>query len=92
MATKKDTPAQAAETATDIATATETATESVAETTTEVETATEQAVDPAPAAKASTGSYIVASPIKHDGEDYAPGDTIRLPEAVAHRLAGFLRG
>ena len=83
MATKKDTPAQAAETATDIAT--DIATEAVAE------TATEQTGEPAPAAKASTGSYLVASPISHDGENYAPGDTIRLPEAVAHRLAGFLR-
>lgn len=41
-------------------------------------------------AKADKGSYIVASPIKHDGKDYAPGDTIRLPEATAHRLAGYL--
>ena len=35
--------------------------------------------------------YIVASPIKHDGEDYAAGDEIRLPEATAHRLAGYLK-
>lgn len=53
--------------------------------------------DPAPVvkptqsvSKADKGSYIVASPIKHDGEDYEPGDTIRLPEATAHRLAGYL--
>ena len=35
--------------------------------------------------------YTVASPIKHDGEDYAVGDPIRLPEATAHRLAGYLK-
>lgn len=35
--------------------------------------------------------YTVASPIKHDGEDYAAGDEIRLPEATAHRLAGYLK-
>ena len=34
--------------------------------------------------------YFVASPIKHDGKDYAVGDPIRLPEATAHRLAGYL--
>lgn len=42
----------------------------------------------------ATGSgklYIVASPIKHDGKDYAAGDEIRLPEATAHRLAGYLK-
>ena len=35
--------------------------------------------------------YIVASPIKHDGKDYEAGDEIRLPEATAHRLAGYLK-
>lgn len=35
--------------------------------------------------------YIVASPIKHDGQDYEAGDEIRLPEATAHRLAGYLK-
>lgn len=35
--------------------------------------------------------YIVASPIKHDGRDYEAGDEIRLPEATAHRLAGYLK-
>lgn len=54
------------------------------------ETAT--AAPKAAASKAAAeGSYTVASPIKHDGEDYAEGDTIRLPEATAHRLAGYLK-
>ncbi len=35
--------------------------------------------------------YVVSSPIKHDGEDYEAGDEIRLPEATAHRLAGYLK-
>lgn len=49
----------------------------------------------APAAKKEASGkgklYEVASPIKHDGEDYAVGDEIRLPEATAHRLAGYLK-
>lgn len=49
----------------------------------------------APAAKQEASGkgklYKVASPIKHDGEDYAAGDEIRLPEATAHRLAGYLK-
>lgn len=48
-----------------------------------------------PAAKQeATGKgklYTVASPIKHDGEDYGAGDAIRLPEATAARLAGYLK-
>lgn len=57
------------------------------------------AVKPADAAKepvvkepAGKGKlYKVASPIKHNGELYNVGDNIRLPEAVANRLAGYLQ-
>lgn len=52
------------------------------------------AADATAAKQEATGSgklYTVASPIKHDGQDYEAGDEIRLPEATAHRLAGYLK-
>ena len=58
------------------------------------EAAAEEAAATEAAAKTSapkSNLYTVASPIKHDGQDYAAGDPIRLPEATAHRLAGYLK-
>jgi hypothetical protein len=76
------------------ATATATAATAETATTTKGGGTAEQEKAAAVAAKEATGSgklYIVASPIKHDGYDYAAGDEIRLPEATAHRLAGYLK-
>lgn len=93
MATKNSAAVQTAAATTDGAgadgTSAQTAADAVAKATPAVDAA--PVVLPAESVvKTDKGSYIVASPIKHDGEDYAPGDTIRLPEAVAHRLAGYL--
>ena len=91
---KKDTPVQAPVKVATAADAPETATaEQAAETAADTAetTAADEAAAAAPKAPAVEGSYTVASPIKHDGEDYEAGDTIRLPEATAARLAGYLK-
>lgn len=39
-----------------------------------------------PKAEQTAGSYIVQSPLDHDGERYAPGDSVELSEDQAKPL------